>query len=86
MSVVYWFGRHPWLLMVAVVLGASFLAAYPLPVLVVGGFGCAAWGASTWHDSVTVTRARLRRRADYEHWLLTQGDPRGLYGRFPPYV
>lgn len=81
-----WFGRHPYPLMVVVVLGAAFLAAYPLPVLLVGGFGCMAWGISAWHDSVTVTRARLRRRAEYEHRLLMRGDSRGFYGQFPPYV
>lgn len=29
-------------------------------------------------------RAALRARADYEHRLSMAGDPRGLYGRFPP--
>lgn len=29
-------------------------------------------------------RAALRARADYEHTLSLAGDPRGLYGRFPP--
>jgi hypothetical protein len=70
--------------MVAVVLGASFLAAYPLPVLLVGAFGVAAWAITTLHDYVTVTRARLRQRADYEHYLLLRGDPRGFYGRYSP--
>lgn len=79
-----WLGRHPWLLMVVVVLGASFLAAYPLPVLLVGAFGVAAWCAITLYENVTVTRTRLRQRADYEHWLWMRGDPRGFYGRYQP--
>ena len=29
-------------------------------------------------------RVELRARADYEHLLSLAGDPRGLYGRFPP--
>jgi hypothetical protein len=70
--------------MIVVVLGAAFLAAYPLPVLIVGGFGVAAWCASTLYDSVTVTRARVRQRADYEHALWMRGDSRGFYGRYRP--
>ena len=32
----------------------------------------------------TVQRAGLRARADLEHRLAVSGDPRGIYGRFPP--
>ncbi len=31
-----------------------------------------------------IQRAGLRARADLEHRLALTGDPRGIYGRFPP--
>ena len=34
--------------------------------------------------TVAVRNAGLRARADYEHRLSLVGDPRGLYGRYPP--
>jgi hypothetical protein len=34
--------------------------------------------------AVALRRAALRARADYEHRLNLAGDPRGLYGRYPP--
>lgn len=81
---IAWFGRHPWLLMTVVVFGAASLAAYPLPVLVVGAFGAGTWGAITLYEKRHVTHKRLECRADYEHWLWMHGDPRGFYGQFPP--
>lgn len=70
----------PWLITVAVVLGAAFLAAYPIPVLVVGGCGLLGWGAITLSEKRTVTKERLKRRAEYEDWLWIHGDSRGMYG------
>jgi hypothetical protein len=32
----------------------------------------------------TLRDAGLRARAEYEHRLSLRGDPRGIYGRFPP--
>jgi len=34
--------------------------------------------------ALEVRDAGLRARADYEHRLRLAGDPRGLYGRYPP--
>lgn len=34
--------------------------------------------------SLALRDAGLRARADYEHRLRLAGDPRGLYGRYPP--
>jgi hypothetical protein len=34
--------------------------------------------------ALQVRDAGLRARADYEHRLSLAGDPRGLYGRYPP--
>jgi hypothetical protein len=34
--------------------------------------------------ALEVREAGLRARADYEHRLSLAGDPRGLYGRYPP--
>lgn len=81
-----WLARHPGLLAGLVVLAAGFLTAYPLPTLTLAAMAAAFWGISTLHDNVTVTKARVRQRADYEHRLFLCGDPRGLYGRHAPYV
>lgn len=79
---IAWLGRHPYPLMVIIVLGASFLAAYPLPVLLLGAMGVACWCASTLYDKRNVTKAGLRQRAEFEHWLVTNGDLRGVYGNW----
>ena len=34
--------------------------------------------------ALAVRDAGLRARADYEHRLTIAGDPRGVYGRYPP--
>jgi Protein of unknown function (DUF2510) len=34
--------------------------------------------------ALVIRDAGLRARADYEHRLSLAGDPRGLYGRYPP--
>lgn len=34
--------------------------------------------------ALAIRNAGLRARADYEHRLRLAGDPRGLYGRYPP--
>lgn len=79
-----WLCRHPVVLTVAVVLGSAFLAAFPLPILLLGSMVAAFWGISTLHNNVTVTKARVRQRADYEHWLVMNGDSRGMYGTWRP--
>ena len=35
-------------------------------------------------DPGAACRAGLRARAEYEHRLSVAGDPRGVYGRYPP--
>jgi hypothetical protein len=35
---------------------------------------------------VTLTKAQIRWRADYEDWLWTHGYTAGIYGRYTPYV
>ena len=40
------------------------------------------WRTHTQHRAIQ--RAGLRARADLEHRLALTGDPRGIYGRFPP--
>lgn len=54
-----------------------------LPVALTAGVVAAVWMRRALRAAAR-TRAALRARADYEHTLNVAGDPRGLYGRFPP--
>lgn len=36
------------------------------------------------HRARTIRHAGLRARADYENRLTSWGDPRGVFGRYPP--
>lgn len=73
--------RYPWLLVAVVILGASFLAAYPIPVLALGAIWGACWYASTSHDKRHMTKLAMKRRAEYEDRLWVAGHPGGIYGQ-----
>lgn len=88
----FW-AEHPVLLGASILFGAGFIGAYPLPAVfvltvVAAGIGLVRWLA--WLDKRSNETIRrqwgLRRRADYEHWLVMNGDPGGMWGQFPPYV
>jgi Protein of unknown function (DUF2510) len=79
--------RHPWLTAAAVLVPAWLL----LNVLLNGGAMFAVVVALGLFivvrrrlRALAVRDAGLRARADYEHRLSLAGDPRGLYGRYPP--
>jgi Protein of unknown function (DUF2510) len=76
--------RHPW-----VSAGAVLLAVW----LLADGWYATVAALTTAVALVTVRRRRramalrdagLRARADYEHRLNLAGDPRGIFGRYPP--
>jgi Protein of unknown function (DUF2510) len=76
--------RHPWVTAAGVLLvywqfTQGWYLAVALTVAVV------ATVAIRRHRRASAQRrAGLRARADYEHRLSLAGDPRGLYGRYPP--
>lgn len=88
-----WAGNNPVLVGVIILFGVGFLGAYPLPAVfvltvVAGGVGFCRWMIRLEERSREQIGRRwgLIRRADYEHALWMNGDPRGLYGQFPPSV
>lgn len=88
----FW-GEHPVLLGVCILLGAGLVGAYWqaalfIAVVLAVGIGLARW--MVWLDRRSREQIGRRwglvRRADYEHDLWLRGDARGLYGAFPPYI
>lgn len=61
-----------------------------LTLAVVAGVGFGLWVFTRRYDAQALQAARRRaaltQAADYEHHLLLQGDPRGVYGRYPPAI
>lgn len=79
----YW-RRHPAVSAVGLALACwALLNGWYVPVVVIGGW-CAFVSARRHWRVAARRRTELRARADYEHRLSLAGDPRGLYGRFPP--
>jgi hypothetical protein len=79
--------RHPWVTAAAALLplwlllnvllngGALFVVTAVIGLLIV---------VRRRARAIALRDAGLRARADYEHRLSLAGDPRGLYGRYPP--
>jgi hypothetical protein len=79
----YW-RRHPVLSAAALALGyVALMHGWYAPVAVVAGWAALVSARRRWRKAAQ-RHAALRARADYEHRLSLVGDPRGLYGRFPP--
>jgi len=79
----YW-RRHPVVSAVGVaVLCWAWLQGWYLTVVLVLGWTAFVVARRHWRVAAR-RRAELRARAEYEHRLSLAGDPRGLYGRFPP--
>jgi hypothetical protein len=79
----YW-RRHPIVSAVGVaVLGWAWVQGWYLTVVLVLGWTVFVVARRHWRMEAR-RRAELRARAEYEHRLSLAGDPRGLYGRFPP--
>jgi len=76
--------RHPWLIGAAVfIVCLSLLHGWYVGVVAVALTAMLAHFARR-KRAQTRRNAALRARADYEHRLSLAGDPRGIYGRYPP--
>ena len=76
--------RHPLVVGAAAIFTAwlLFSGAHILVALI-----CVAWLAIAIRRRRRANALRdagLRARAEYEHWLTLTGDPRGVFGRYPP--
>jgi hypothetical protein len=76
--------RHPLLASVAVVVVVWMLwnGAHVLAALV--GLLWLGLAVRRRSRAIALRDAGLRARAEYEHRLSLRGDPRGIYGRYPP--
>ena len=76
--------RHPWMSGTgALLLGWLLLNGLYLPAAVMALIVLLI--VARGHRRAAESRdAGLRARADYEHRLTLSGDPRGMYGRYPP--
>ncbi|HEY5841799.1 MAG TPA: DUF2510 domain-containing protein [Mycobacterium sp.] len=76
--------RHP-LTTAAVLLWGTWLLMHGSYLAVAAAAGAATLiTARRYRRTRAIQRAGLRARADLEHRLALTGDPRGIYGRFPP--
>ncbi|MGE6851079.1 hypothetical protein ACQKGB_29130 [Bacillus tropicus] len=85
--------RHPILTMIGALIVLGLIVEYWM--VIVGALILAAvvYGVSRWWEQEQHRRllqknedAAIASRADYEHHLYMNGDPKGLYGQFPPSV
>jgi hypothetical protein len=76
--------RHPLLAATGVVIVAWLLWHGAYPVVAVASLLWLGLAVRSRRRANALRDAGLRARADYEHTLSVRGDPRGLYGRFPP--
>jgi Protein of unknown function (DUF2510) len=76
--------RHPWVTLTCGVLAFSLVinGAYTVVALAAGAAVIVAIRRHL--NAERRRRAGLCARADYEHRLSLAGDPRGIYGRYPP--
>lgn len=88
-----WCEQHPVLLGLGIVLGTAAVAAFwpvVLATVVLGGVGYGLYRVAAAAEAEgqlrRVQRKELLARADYEHWLLGNGHPAGVHGRYPPVV
>jgi hypothetical protein len=76
--------RHPWMTVAGALLLGWQLAIGSYPVV----FAAAVIGLviliSRRRRATALRDAGLRARADYEYRLSLAGDPRGVFGRYPP--
>jgi hypothetical protein len=76
--------RHPWISGAAAVVVCWQLTAGSYVLVAVEAAVVLAIFVNRHRRAVAKRNAGLRARADYEHRLRLAGDPRGLYGRYPP--
>ena len=76
--------RHPFLAATAVVLVAWLLWSGAHVFVAVAGLVWLGLALRRRTRANALRDAGLRARAEYEHRLSLCGDPRGIYGRYPP--
>lgn len=79
----FW-NRHPLVATVGVALAAWLLWSGAQVLVAVVVLGCLGLAIRRRRRTNAVRDAGLRARAEYEHRLNLGGDPRGIYGRYPP--
>jgi hypothetical protein len=76
--------RHPWVTGTAAVLAVWLVWSGSHVVVAAAGIVWLAIAVRQRRRANALRDAGLRARADYEHRLNLAGDPRGLFGRYPP--
>jgi Protein of unknown function (DUF2510) len=76
--------RHPLTTAAVLLCGTWLLINDSHPVVAAAAGVAAVITARRYLRARAIRRAGLRARADLEHRLVMTGDPRGIYGRFPP--
>lgn len=83
--------RHPIITAFGTLFTLAMCIAY-WPVLLttaaIAGLAWLMYAVTRHHDHHALQQTRHRQllaaHADYEHWCLIHGDPRGTYGQYPP--
>jgi Protein of unknown function (DUF2510) len=76
--------RHPWVTAAAAVLAVWVVWSGSHVVVAAAGIAWLAIAVRRRRRANARRDAGLRARADYEHRLNLAGDPRGVFGRYPP--
>ena len=76
--------RHPWVTATAAVLAVWLVWSGSHVVVAAAGVAWLAIAVRRRRRANARRDAGLRARADYEHRLNLAGDPRGVFGRYPP--
>lgn len=89
LPVIRYFAHHPIQLILLLLLAVGVIGAYPW-LLIPALLAPAAWYGTQAYDrryqAHATHRRRLEARADFEHHLLINGDPRGTYGQYRPHI
>ena len=76
--------RHPWITGAAAVFVCWLLIHGAYVFVAAIALGATLSAIARRRRDVQRRNAELRARAEYEHRLSLAGDPRGIYGRYPP--
>jgi Protein of unknown function (DUF2510) len=79
----YW-RRHPWITGVGAVLACWLAITGSQAIVAIAAVIALLIYVDRRRRALARRDAGLRARADLEHRLCVAGDPRGLYGRYPP--
>jgi hypothetical protein len=85
--------QHPYLTICLTLLGLGVVVTYWYVFALAAALVVAGWdlrAATVRYDRTLLARARHRQllaaHADFEHHCLINGDPRGVYGQYPPRI